>query len=216
MCSKDLPAGYVLHEEIDLQKNKKQFWLVNGISVALIVLMCGIGCLIEDPLAAFDEVRGSEGILASVVILVAVILYPVFHELTHGVFLYVFTKVRPKFGFVGWAAYCGNSAYCDKPHYLIVALAPVIFWGIVFGILNIFFPTGIWFWVIWFLQLFNISGASGDFYVTYKILRAPKDILVTDSGMRMLVYRKDENIKNMTENEASMSETYDSEEEKMQ
>jgi hypothetical protein len=98
--------------------------------------------------------------------------------------------VKPKFGFVGWAAYCGNPAYCDKPRYAIVALAPLVVWGVIFGILNAFFRTGVWFWVIWLLQTVNIGGAAGDLFVAWKLTKYPKEILVQDVGTAMCVYRK--------------------------
>ena len=45
-----------------------------------------------------------------------------------------------------------------------------------------------WFWVIWFWQIMNVSGAAGDVYVTVKLLRQPQDILVKDTGVAMTVY----------------------------
>ena len=121
-------------------------------------------------------------------LIVGLVAYIVLHELTHGVFLSAFTKMKPKFGFTGWAAYCGNEGYCDKPRYAVVALAPLVFWGIVFAVLNVFFHEGIWFWVIWFLQTMNVGGSSGDIYVSCKLIKYPKEILVQDTGMEMKIY----------------------------
>jgi len=53
-----------------------------------------------------------------------------------------------------------------------------------------FFVPVEWVWVIYFLQMFNISGAAGDFFVTAKFLRFPDDILVKDHGTDMVVYSK--------------------------
>lgn len=191
LCCKALPEGWVLHDTIDLKQNKKQFWLVQGICFLLAAAFVVAGCFIVDPVVVFGEESGSlEYIVACVVVIVGLIAYIVLHELTHGVFLYAFNKLKPKFGFVGWAAYCGNEGYCDKPHYVIVALAPLVLWGIVFGALNLFFHAGIWFWVIWVLQTMNVSGASGDIFVSIKMARYPKEILVQDTGTAMKVYRK--------------------------
>ena len=127
MCYRELPADYILHETVDLQKNKKQFWIVNGLSFAIALIFVIIGEFIQ-PIFDYD-CQPWEHLLFAALLLIGMALYMVLHELTHGIFLYSFTKVRPKFGFVGWAAYCGNTAYCDKRHYIVVALAPVLVWG---------------------------------------------------------------------------------------
>lgn len=76
---------------------------------------------------------------------------------------------------------------CDKQGYLFIALAPVVLWGMVLLVITFIVPTS-WFWVVYFVQVMNISGAVGDFYVTVKFLKFPKDILVKDSGIGMTVY----------------------------
>ncbi len=218
MCYKNLPDHFKVKETIDLQNNKRQFWIVNGLALLIGLVLFIVGCLIEDPIDVFVKGGAStwEIVLLFLGLLVALVGYFVLHELTHGLFLYLFTKVRPKFGFVGWAAYCGNDAFCDKPRYLVVALAPLVIWGILFGVGNIFIPSGIWFWFFWCLQIVNISGASGDLFVACKIIRAPKGILVKDTGLAMTVYRPmtaEEISQQDSENVAPMSEEDHSEEE---
>lgn len=185
MCHKTLPQGYSFFDKIDLKNNKKQFWTVQGICLATIAVMLGIGWLIESPLKIENN---TESIIGLVVLIVGFVLYIFAHEAVHGLFMYAFCKTKIKYGFVGWAAYAGSSAYYDKKHYIIIALAPVVVWGVVFAVLNIFFHSGIWFWVIWFLQICNISGAAGDFFCVYKTARYPKDILVNDTGLEMQIF----------------------------
>lgn len=187
MCYKELPAGYSLAEVIDLQSNRRQFWAVNGLALALAAVLAVAGVL----LVPFSSLAGTplwELFAALGTMLAGIVLYVILHELTHGVFLYAFTRVRPKFGFVGWAAYCGNTAYCDKPRYLIVAVAPLILWGVVFAALNVVLCTGVWFWAIWALQIVNVSGAAGDLFVFFRLITRPKHILVNDTGLKMCVY----------------------------
>lgn len=192
MCYKTFPDGYTYLDKIDLQNNKKQFWLINLLSNGILILFIVIGFFIVNPVEAItgNELAFFELFFPLFMLIVGLVAYIILHELTHGVFLFAFTKVKPKFGFVGWAAHCGNSAYCDKPRYIIVALAPVILWGIVFASLNVVCSAGIWFWVIWLLQGCNIGGAAGDLFVFYKMLRYPKDILVQDTGLAMSVFRR--------------------------
>jgi hypothetical protein len=65
-----------------------------------------------------------------------------------------------------------------------------VLWGIVLAIVNPFVPTE-WFWVVYLIQIANISGAAGDLYVTLKFSRLPGDILVRDYGVGMTVYSKE-------------------------
>ena len=185
MCHKTLPQGYSFFDKIDLKNNKKQFWTVQGICLATIAVMLGIGWLIESPLKIENN---TESIIGLVVLIVGFVLYIFAHEAVHGLFLYAFCKTKINYGFVGWAAYAGSSAYYDKKRYIIIALAPVVVWGVTFAVLNIFFHSGIWFWVIWFLQIGNVSGACGDFFCVYKTARYPKDILVNDTGLEMQIF----------------------------
>ena len=67
------------------------------------------------------------------------------------------------------------------------ALAPLVVWTLVFAVLAFLVPRD-WFWVVWFWQIMNVSGAAGDVYVTLKLLRRPQDILVKDTGVAMTVY----------------------------
>ena len=192
MCHKTLPQGYSFFDKIDLKNNKTQFWTVQGICLATIAVMLGIGWLIESPIKVLNSVynaeNNTESIIAVVVLIVGFVLYIFAHEAVHGLFMYAFCKTKINYGFVGWAAYAGSSAYYDKKHYIMIALAPVVVWGVTFAVLNIFFHSGIWFWVIWFLQIGNVSGACGDFFCVYKTARYPKDILVNDTGLEMQIF----------------------------
>lgn len=136
------------------------------------------------------KVSGVNDIVPLAVLIVGYIAYIILHEATHGLIMYLSVKAKLNFGFKGWAAYAGSSGYFDKTHYILIALAPLVLWGIIFGILTAFFHGGVWFWVIWLLQTGNVSGAAGDIYCTYKMLTFSGDILVNDTGLEMTVYRK--------------------------
>ena len=92
-----------------------------------------------------------------------------------------------KYGFTGMYAFAGSSKdYFPKRQYICIALAPVVLWGIILAVLQIFLHG--WEWVVWFLQIMNIGGASGDIYVTARVAAMPKTILVMDTGVNMTVY----------------------------
>ncbi len=60
MCHKTLPQGYSFFDKIDLKNNKKQFWTVQGICLATIAVMLGIGWLIESPIKVLNSVYNAE------------------------------------------------------------------------------------------------------------------------------------------------------------
>ena len=81
----------------------------------------------------------------------------------------------------------GSAALLARIIYTVIALAPIVVWGIVLGILNFMVPIS-WFYVVYFIQVGNISGAAGDLYVTWLLSRMPKDILIQDAGVAMQVF----------------------------
>ena len=95
-----------------------------------------------------------------------------------------------QFGFTGLYAFAGSREdYFDKIAYRLIALAPLIVWGIIFGVMAVLVPAD-WFWVVWFLQAGNIGGAFGDMYVTGRVWKLPATILVNDTGVNMTVFDK--------------------------
>ncbi len=187
MNTLELPAGYGLIKQIDLQKDKKLALLVNGASLVVALLMIAIGWLALPR----ESLRISS--LATLwlrlgCLLVGILLYMCLHELVHGIGIWYYSKQRPRFGFTGLYAFAGNDrAYFDKRSYLVIALSPIVVWGVVLLILNLLVPPS-WVWVVYLIQVINISGAAGDVYVTGVLCRLPADILVNDKGVSMSVY----------------------------
>ena len=183
-----LPENYIQRTVIDLEKDKKAFWFVNILSLVIAALMVAIGVWAV-PLDLEPDADNFvlELLLPLIVLLAGIFAYIVLHEAVHGVFMYAFSRVRPRFGFKLVFAYAGSEAYFDKIRYIVIALAPVVFWGMVLLIIDLF-CKGIWFWVFYIIQVCNVGGAAGDFYVTAKILRMPKAILIQDTGTQMTVF----------------------------
>ncbi|MBR4067848.1 MAG: DUF3267 domain-containing protein [Clostridia bacterium] len=178
-----LPEGYDLYRTIDLAKNQKENTIVSVLSLVLLAVVFALGFLIrEDPGAA-----GEEYLPVMVAALAAFFVYIVLHEAAHGIFMWYFSKQKPHFGISLQYAYAGSKAYFRKIPYLIIALAPVVIWGVVFLAVALLTP-GVWFWLFWFLLAGNFSGAAGDLYVFWQVSRMQPDILVQDDGVAMRVY----------------------------
>ena len=184
-----LPSNYRRLLDIDLLKDKKLALLVNGLSLLIAVPM-----VLLAPVSVLSLLDMSLGIrpafLRLCVALVGMVAYIFLHELVHGIFIRHFSGVKAHYGFTGLYAYAGSDAYLNKKGYLILALAPVVFWGVVLAVLTQLVPES-WFWSVYFIQICNISGAAGDLYVTVKFAGLPADILVQDSGVAMRVFSPD-------------------------
>ena len=188
-----LPEGYREYYSVDLQKDKKTALFVNVLS-AILALIVGIPMHLYYPIwYLFDFSEDAGPYLARMAALIILIFaYICLHELTHAAVMKYYGAKKVRFGFTGLYAYAGSlEDYFSKIPYIHTALAPVVVWGIVFLILS-FLVRGPWLWVIFFLQLMNVSGAAGDLFVAFKFLRFPDDILVRDTGIDMTVYSREE------------------------
>ena len=183
-----LPDAYEEIYSLDLQKNIKLAFLVNVIAVVITVILVIPACIFVPITTLFEtNMDMGDSLLKIVVLFVGVIAYMVLHELVHGAAMKFCGTQKVKYGFTGMYAFACSDDYYDKRAYLFIALAPVVLWGIVLAVLSLSVPLG-WFWIVYFIQITNLSGAAGDFFVTLKFSRLPKEILIKDSGVAMKVY----------------------------
>lgn len=185
-----LPENYKEIFSVNLQKDKKMAVLINVLALIIAVAL-GVPMHFYIPVTTlFDMEKGiKDYLIRFAVLMIMIIVYMVLHELVHGIAMKIFGTKKVKYGFTGLYAFAGSDDYYGKVSYIIIALAPIVIWGIVLGIINALVPTQ-WFWVIYMIQLGNISGAAGDLYVTFKFSKFPKDILIHDSGVGMTVYSR--------------------------
>ena len=184
----ELPEDYTEILQIDLQKNKRLMLLVNALAIAIGVIMA-VPMHFYVPIGSLFSM--DKGLFAYSVrfaaLVVLMVVYMILHELVHGAAMKLCGTKKVKYGFTGMYAFAGSTDYYPKKPYIFIALAPVVLWGAVIALINPFVPSE-WFWVVWLLQIINISGAAGDIYVTCRFSRLPSDILVRDHGMSMKVY----------------------------
>lgn len=180
-----LPENYCEVFRLDLQKDTKKAVLVNIMSLIIAAIMLASAYWIKP--YRYEGIFNLS-LLKCLVLLISMVSYIFLHELVHGIFMrYYSDGVKVKYGFTGLYAYAGSEAYFCKKAYIVIALAPVVILGALLLILNVIFAKN-WFWVIYFIQTVNISGAAGDIYVVYKFSKLPQDILVQDSGTAMTVF----------------------------
>ena len=185
----ELPDGFAESLTIDLQSDKKTAVAVNAAALVIGAVMFVAANFMLPFRTLYGDDQLSVVLLKLGVLIVAWVAYIILHELVHGAMMRYSGSKTVKYGFTGMYAFAGSSDFYDKASYIVITLAPVVFWGIVLVILNVVLPGG-WFWVVYMIQIANVAGAAGDAYVTFRLIRMKKDILITDSGVSMKVYEK--------------------------
>ena len=185
----ELPESYKELFSVKLT-NKKQVLIVNAIAILIGVVMA----VPMHFLVPFQTLFSMEnGIVPYMIrfltLMVSIVAYIVMHEAVHAIVMKHYGAEKCNFGFNGLYAWAGADCFFPKKPYIVIALAPVVFWGIVLVICNLIVPYE-WFWVVYVIQICNVSGAGGDFYVSWKFSKMSSDILIKDTGHSMTVYGK--------------------------
>ena len=183
-----LPEDYGEIYSLNLQKDKRAAIIVNLLALAIAAVMAVSMNFFVPVTSVFDMSGGIvRYFLRLAALIVLMVLYMVLHELVHGIAMKLCGTKRVKYGFTGLYAFAGSEDYYDKKSYIFIALAPIVLWGTVLAAVNFFVPTE-WFWIVYMIQLINISGAAGDLFAAVKFSRMPKNILIQDSGVSMRVF----------------------------
>lgn len=183
-----LPEDYGEIYSLNLQKDKRTAIIVNLLALAIAAVMA-VSMNFFVPVTSFFDMSGGivRYFLRLAALIVLMVLYMVLHELVHGIAMKLCGTKRVKYGFTGLYAFAGSEDYYDKKSYIFIALAPIVLWGTVLAAVNFFVPTE-WFWIVYMIQIMNISGAAGDLFAAVKFSRMPKNILIQDSGVSMRVF----------------------------
>ncbi len=191
MAYSQLPENYIEAFSIDLQKDKRLMLRVNIIAIVIAAVLI-VPMLFLVPIGALFDMEQGFGAYALrfAVLIVGMILYLVLHELVHGAAMKLCGTKKVKYGFTGAYAYAGSEDYYTKRAYIFIALAPIVFWGAVLAVITPLVSEQ-WFWVVYLIQVSNLSGAAGDIYVTARFSSLSKDILIKDSGVSMCIYSSD-------------------------
>lgn len=187
MSTPDIPEGFRLVKEIDLEKDRKAFWTVNILSL---VLLGGVGAIGIYALPRVMIPRKTL-IIQIVIFLLATVLYYVLHELCHGLLMRVIGRMRPFYGARGSFLSAGSRALFTRGAYRVIALAPAVFFSAVFTVGMVLVPAG-WKWVFFWLETVNLSGSAGDFYIFFASFGWPGEVLIRDSGVSMSLFASEE------------------------
>ncbi len=186
----NLPEDYKLYKVIDA-KNKKTAILLSLLSLVLFVIAFVIVFLIVRSFKELNFNFERKDLLILYAYILALLVYVVLHELTHGIAYKIFTHEKLTFGLTLTVAYCGvPNLYVNKKTSLISTLAPFVIFNIVFLLPLFFIQSTIS--LIGFILLFSMhfSGCIGDLWVALLIIFKfnKKDILVNDTGPKQSFY----------------------------
>ena len=184
-----LPPEYALFKRLDIRERKSAI-LINFFSVILFVaawfLFTWLVNLIRPDagidLFFFQTYGIGKALLYIGEVLLVILVMLLVHEGLHGVFFWFFTKTRPHFAFKGYYAYAAAPDwYMPKRAYLLTSLAPLI--GITLICLALIpFVSEHWITLLLWMLLLNTSGAIGDLWVAFELLRSPELTYGRDFG----------------------------------
>lgn len=185
MNTLERPKKFNLIKSINLEENKVSL-VINVCAILIIVLGIVIGYQMFPDAINTDILEFKNFLIYMTGSVVTIIV----HELIHGLFIKITSGFEVNYGFTLSYAYAGNKvAYFNKKSYIVIAFSPFIVLGILFQMALIFLPST-YFWFVYLMQIFNLSGALGDLYVTYLTLKMPNDVLINDEGTKMNFYSK--------------------------
>ena len=179
-----LPEGYRLRRRIHLIQNQKL--LKRLVALQAVLFMASLGCgLLIHPLF----IGGWRMVLLRLIAAAAgYAVYIIGHEAVHGALMWLFSRRKPSFRFSLLYACAGSKAFFGKAAYLTIAVAPLALWTPFLTLCALLLPPE-WFWAAWLVQTGNISGAAGDLYMFFHLLKEPCTLLVQDSGTAMNLYQ---------------------------
>lgn len=177
-----LPSNYKYLESIDLKNNQRVNNLIQIVFLAIALLMVGFAIIFKLP------IKNDLGTVIKILITVlSCVVYMILHELTHGVFIRLFSHKRANYYFRFPYLATGSSSYFNKKSFIIITLSPVIIWGIILGLLLVLLPQYL-FLTIYVVIGINFAGASGDYFQVYRFANLDKTALIQDDGKETKIF----------------------------
>ena len=183
-----LPGSYELYERIDLTAEAAKPTAIFGIFLAAAMIFWGIFSA-KHPFSEAFQMEAPRVIFAVFGMLVGMVVYIFVHEGVHGFFIKIFSGRPPFYGrdLKKGMFYAGSRCFFGRFAYVVIALAPLMVWGIVIALMlsELSAKSSQFWWYLYAIQIFNFTGSAGDVYITWRILRMPKEVFLQDAGTSM-------------------------------
>jgi hypothetical protein len=189
-ATKTLPLDFEPLYTLDLAKDLRVGMLLN---LAVLFMLFIFGYLFlwagktlrPETWSADQTLLGEIGLVDLVVVFVLMVLL---HEGIHGLFFWVYTRERPKFGLKLLYAYASAPDwYFHRNPFIWVGLSPLVLISLIGVLLIPWLPIA---WIpplILFLTI-NAAGSMGDAFIVLKLLSQPDDALIQDLGDSFTIY----------------------------
>ncbi len=135
------------------------------------------GTFLDIPFALFRDL----------IIALATVL--IIHELVHGLFYWLLSRKRPKFGLQGLFPYAAApiGVYFPRNQFLTIGLAPLVLLTTVGLLLIAIAPTPLVPFLLLFVA-FNAAGAAGDLIMVIRLMAFSSDTMMEDNEAGVTIY----------------------------
>jgi hypothetical protein len=184
----ELPSNYADVCHIRFSRDQQRTLFVNHRAYKIALFMLVITDLVIPVTALMPQGKGIGALFLRIGVLIPMIFfYVILHEVVHGVCMKLLGCKELKYVFSGLYISAGCRDYFTKRTFLFIDLAPVVLLGILLNVICAVVPIS-WFWVFYILQIVNIAGASGDYFIAHGLFGFDKSVLVCDAGTYVTVY----------------------------
>jgi len=170
-------------KEVNLVDNKKLLMRLNILSIPILIVFLWV----FSEIAKLKIVSRQE--MSFFIVLLLFFILILVHELIHGFFFKVFNpKGNVKFGYKRGLFYATSpGSYYGKWQFNLIALAPFVLISV--ALMGSYFLN--WLSVDGFVWLASLHGSAciGDFYYSYLLIKAPKDVKIEDTEKGINFYQ---------------------------
>lgn len=184
-----LPAGYQAKRTFDMAKDKQLNTVIQFLFLFITGVLIGFALWVGLPLST--DLNPFSSFLVTVLL---VFIYMALHELTHALFIKIFSGTLPSFRIRFPFLSVGSEAVFKQSHFIVIALAPVLLWGALLIIMLFIIPERS-FLSIFIVMIVNFAGSGGDYVQAYIAFNSPAYTLFQDNGKETTLFVPAENEK---------------------
>lgn len=193
---KELPEGYeqIYHINAREKRTALRFNLA-AFAITIAVLIIGLIPIFITKAPEDFALGQLEGLIASLVFLLSMIVYIIGHELVHGIAYKALTREKLTFGISLSCAFCGvPSIYTYRKTALIALLAPfTVFTVALVGLcVGMYFIHPMYYAFALYVLGMHAGACIGDLYMSMLCFTRFKsnDILMRDTGPEQFIYSR--------------------------